>query len=145
MMFSLIGSLIGLVTSVGPGMFNKWMDQKQDAKDKAHELALMAQQSADKRDIAIIDQAGAANVAIQETVQTTLRQSAQWVVNYSGTVRPTITYSFFAGWLLLIILLAFDFITQDQFALVWSGETAGIFSVIISHWFGNKLVSKWTR
>jgi len=144
-MFSLIGSVIGLFTSVGPGIFKQIMDAKAQKRDQAHELAIMSQQSADKRDIAITDQAGAANVAIQETVQTTLRQSAQWVVNYSGTVRPTITYSFFAGWLLLIILLAFGFITQGQFALVWSGETAGIFSVIISHWFGNKLVSKWTR
>ena len=53
-MLSIVGSVLGLVTSVGPGMFNKWMDSKQDARDKEHELEMQSRLAADKRNEAII-------------------------------------------------------------------------------------------
>lgn len=144
-MFSLIGSVIGLFTSVGPGIFKSIMDAKQDGRDKAHELAMTAQTARDKRDEAIITGTGAGNVEIQKTVQVGLQLSSKWVVNLSGTVRPVVTYCFFFEFVLLTIALFAGWITDAQFNVVWSPETSGIFAVIISHWFGNKLVSKWVR
>jgi hypothetical protein len=144
-MFTLLGSLLGFITSIGPGIFNKIMDMKQDAADKAHELTLNAQISADKRDEAVIRGAGNQNVAIQKTVQTTLANASPWVVDLSGTVRPFITYAFFFEFFLLSLAVAFGALTEDQFKAIWSAEMSGIFATIMSHWFGNKLVSKWTK
>jgi len=121
------------------------MDAKQDARDKAHEMAMTAQTARDKRDEAIITGTGAGNVEIQKTVQVGLQLSSKWVINLAGTVRPVITYCFFFEFVLLTLAVFNGWITIEQFDAVWSNEVQGIFAVIISHWFGNKLVSKWIR
>lgn len=95
-MLSIVGSVLGLVTSVGPNMFNKWMDQKQDARDKEHELAMQAQLAADKRDEAIISGIAEQNIAVQTTAQVEMQNASKWTVNYSASVRPTITYLVFS-------------------------------------------------
>ena len=46
-MISLLGSLLGFVTATGPSIFKQFMDAKQDARDKEHELKIMAKQSQD--------------------------------------------------------------------------------------------------
>jgi len=56
-----------------------------------------------------------------------------------------ITYFFFFEFVLLTILSAFDMISVELFKLLWSTEISGIFSVIVSFWFGQRLVSKWTK
>ena len=35
-MLSLVGSVLGFVTSTGPGLFKMFMDAKQDQRDKEH-------------------------------------------------------------------------------------------------------------
>ena len=99
-MISLLGSLLGFVTATGPSIFKQFMDAKQDARDKEHELKIMAQQSQDRRDSALIERVGEA---------------------------------------------AFDLISLELFQLLWSNEVVSIFSVIISFWFGQRLVSKWAK
>ena len=144
-MFSLLGSLLGFVTSIGPGIFNKIMDAKQDTRDKAHELTMHAQVSADKRDTAIVDGINSGNIAVQDSVQTTMQHASQKMVDLSASVRPVITYAFFFEFVFLTILVAVGWISETQYNTIWSAEMAGIFATIISHWFGNKLVSKWTK
>lgn len=144
-MFTLLGSLLGFVTSIGPGIFNKIMEAKQDTRDKAHELTMHAQVSADKRDTALINGTNDNNIAIQTSVQATMQNASQKMVDLSASVRPIITYAFFFEFVFLTILVAVDWISETQYKAIWSPEMSGIFSVIISHWFGNKLVSKWTK
>ena len=144
-MLSLVGSVLGFVTSTGPGLFKMFMDAKQDQRDKEHELKLMAQQSQDRRDEAVIVSVGEANVAIHKNVDEQTKRASQWVVNLSATVRPLITYFFFLEFVLLTFLSAFDMISQEIFRRLWSDEIVGIFSVIISFWFGQRLVSKWSK
>lgn len=145
-MLSIVGSVLGLVTSVGPGMFNKWMDSKQDARDKAHELTMQAQLAADKRDEAIITSIGEQNVAVQQTAQTEMENASQWTVNYSASVRPTITYLVFILFLLIHLAVFMDWITAEQYTVLMAGGALdGIFSTVIMFWFGQRLTSKWTK
>jgi len=144
-MITLLGSLLGFVTSTGPSIFKTFMDQKQDARDKEHELKIMAQQSQDRLDEAIVQSTGELNVQVQKSSQADSKRSSQWVVNLSATVRPLITYFFFFEFVLLTVLSAFDMISVELFKLLWSTEISGIFSVIVSFWFGQRLVSKWTK
>ena len=121
------------------------MDAKQDQRDKEHELKLMAQQAQDKRDEALIASVGEVNIAVHKNVDEQTKRASQWVVNLSATVRPLITYFFFLEFVLLTFLSAFDMISQEIFRSLWSDEIVGIFSVIISFWFGQRLVSKWSK
>ena len=144
-MISLLGSLLGFVTSTGPSIFKQYMDAKQDARDKEHELKIMAQQSQDRRDEAIITSVGEANVAVDKNADEQTKRASTWVVNLSATVRPVITYFFFLEFVLLTFLSAFDMISVELFKYLWSDEIVSIFSVIISFWFGQRLVSKWSK
>ena len=144
-MISLLGSLLGFVTSTGSGIYKTYMDSKQDVRDKEHELKIMAQQSQDRRDEAVITSVGEANIAVHKSSDEQTRRASVWVVNLSATVRPVITYFFFLEFVLLTFLSAFDLITPEIFKYLWSDEIISIFSVIISFWFGQRLVSKWSK
>ncbi len=144
-MLSLIGSVLGLVSSVGPGMFKQWMDAKQDQRDKAHELAMTAQIAADRRDQAIIESTGNQNVAVQMTAQTTINKSSQWVVDLCGTVRPVITYAFFLMFMFGHIAVWAGWMAPQDYNILFSEEARGIFSTVIMFWFGQRLSSKWLR
>ena len=143
-MISLLGSLLGFVTSTGPSIFKTFMDAKQDARDKEHELKIMAQQSQDRRDEALIESVGEANIAVHRSSDEQTKRASTWVVNLSATVRPLITYFFFLEFVLLTFLSAFGLISLELFQLLWSSEVVSIFSVIMSFWFGHRLVSKVT-
>ena len=130
-MLSIVGSVLGLVTSVGPGMFKQFMDSKQDARDKEHELAMQAQMAADKRDEAIISE---------------MQNASKWTVNYAASVRPTITYLVFFLFLLVHVAVFMQWITPDQYGLIVAGGALdATFSTIIMFWFGQRLTSKWTK
>jgi hypothetical protein len=125
-MLSIIGSIIGLVGSTGPELLKRYMDLKQDKADKAHELAIMAQQAEDQRDMQLIESVGNANVQIQKSDQ-------------------MITYFFFLEFVLLTFLLAMGSITIEFYTTIWSAETETAFSTILAFWFGQRLVSKWSK
>jgi len=145
-MLSIIGSVLGLVTSVGPGMFNKWMDGKQDTRDKAHELQMQAQVSADKRDEAIISGTADQNIAVQTTAQVEMKNASKWTVNYAASVRPTITYLVFALFCSVHFATFAEWITPDQYQILMAGGALDvIMSTVIMFWFGQRLTSKWTR
>ena len=144
-MLSLLGSVLGFGTSVLPNMFNKWMDSKQDARDKAHELEMQKQMSRDKRDMAIINSMGEANVEVQRTAQTTVNNSSKWVVNLSGSVRPIITYAFFFEFILLQVAVFAGWIVPTDYDILWTPEVEAIFATIIAFWFGQRLSSKWSK
>jgi len=144
-MLTLLGSLLGFVTSTGPGIFKTIMDAKQHARDQEHELKLMSQQSQDRRDEAVITSAGAANVAVQASAQEHTKRASQWVIDLSATVRPLITYFFFFEFVLLTLLNAFSFIDDTTYSMIWSPNTEAIFATILAFWFGQRLTSKWVR
>ena len=145
-MLSIVGSVLGLVTSVGPGMFNKWMDSKQDARDKEHELEMQSRLAADKRDEAIISGISEQNIAVQTTAQVEMKNASQWTVNYSASVRPTITYLVFCLFLLIHLAVFMEWITAEQYTILMAGGALdGIFSTVIMFWFGQRLTSKWSK
>lgn len=144
-MLTLLGSALGFLTSTGPGIFNKIMDSRQDAKDKAHELAMMAQAGSDRREEALLDGIGQANVEVQKTSQAEINNASTWVVNICALIRPIICIFFLLEYLILTLLAAFGVISEGQFSEIFSPEISAIFGSIISFYFGNRLVSKWTK
>ena len=144
-MLTLLGSLLGFVTSTGPSIFKTFMEAKQDARDKEHELQIMAQQSQDRRDEAVITSAGQANVSVQRSAQEHTKRASQWVIDLSATVRPLITYFFFLEFVLLTLLSAFGVIESTMYKSIWTPNIEAIFATIVAFWFGQRLVSKWVK
>jgi hypothetical protein len=166
-MLSLISTLGGLLISGLP----KLLEFFQNKADQKHELALARMQS--ERELALAAQGFAAQqkieeirtdqVMMQSEAQMTeaalrhdekvLEKASQWVANYVGTVRPTVTYIFVLELVLINAFMAVylwnhaemiksidDIIKYSD--LIFSSDEMAMLGGIIGFWFGSRQWSK---
>jgi hypothetical protein len=162
-MLSLISTLGGLLISGLPNVLGFF----QDKSDKAHELELARIQT--EREIQMMERGFAAQAKVEEirTDQVEMQTAAQmqnaaldhdkkvmerastWVVNYVGTVRPTVTYLFVAeliainAWLAWNIFKIPNLITNINDLsvigeLIFSSDEMAMLGGIIGFWFGSR-------
>lgn len=162
-MLSLISTLGGLLISGLP----KLLEFFQNKADQAHELRLAAMQN--ERELALAAQGFAAQAHIEEIrteqvamqTQADMVQGAQdhdkaiiengskWIVNYIGTVRPTITYIFVLELVCINIFLCFylwsnpGLITSMDDVLryadvIFTADEMAMLGGIIGFWFGSR-------
>ena len=162
-MLSLISTLGGLLISGLP----KLLEYFQNKADQAHELKLAAVQT--ERELALaaagfaaqarVEEIRTEQVAMQTDAQMTeaalahdakvLEKAASWVVNYIGTVRPTVTYIFVAELVAINAFMAIylwqrpDLITSiDDIIrysdLIFSSDEMAMLGAIIGFWFGSR-------
>jgi len=167
MMLSLISTLGGLLISGLP----KLLEFFQNKADQRHELELARLQS--ERELALAAQGFAAQqrieeirtdqVAMQTEAQMTeaalkhdekvLEKASQWVANYVGTVRPTVTYIFVLELVLIngfmavylwnhphLITSIDDIIKYSD--LIFSSDEMAMLGGIVGFWFGSRQWSK---
>jgi len=162
-MLSLISTLGGLLISGLPSVLGFF----QDKSDKAHELELARMQT--ERELQMLAAGYAAQAKVEEirTDQIEMQSAAQmqnaaldhdkkvmerastWVVNYVGTVRPTVTYIFVAelvainAWLAWNIFKIPNLITSVNDLsvigeLIFSSDEMAMLGGIIGFWFGSR-------
>jgi hypothetical protein len=162
-MLSLISTLGGLLISGLPSVLGFF----QDKSDKAHELELARMQT--EREIQMMERGFAAQQKVEEirTDQIEMQTAAQmqnaaldhdkkvmerastWVVNYVGTVRPTVTYLFVLelvainAWLSWNLFKMPGLITSvNDLAvigeLIFSSDEMAMLGGIIGFWFGSR-------
>ena len=146
MSLTIIGAILGLATSTLPRIVGLF----EARQNNAHELKVMeanriaAKDEAEWRmQEAEIAAAGAHNEAVYATVQ----QTGTWTDSFRATVRPVITYAFFA---LFCTVKASHTIVAYQsgeaaihaIASVWDEETAALFSTIMAFWFGSRIMRR---
>jgi adenosylmethionine-8-amino-7-oxononanoate aminotransferase len=162
-MLSLFSTLGGLLISGLP----KLLEYFQDKQDKKHELALARMQGeiqaqmlkegylAQQR----IEEIRTDQVAMQTEAQMTeaalkhdekvLDRASQWVANYVGTVRPTVTYIFVLELVLINIALTYYMFTHPQLIasvddlikysdIIFSSDEMAMLGGIIGFWFGSR-------
>ena len=152
-MFALLGSLVGFISSLAPDIFGLLRDKK----DKAHELQILDRQMeltklghATRMEEIHIASNGKEYEHIYKFAE---RSGIAWVDGFASSVRPFITYSFFAlyAW---VKFSAFTVI-RDQLrannldvpvddvlfsiARLWNEQDEIIFAAIISFWFGTRM------
>ena len=133
-MLTLLSTLLGFGTSFVP----KVLDFFQDRKDKAHELEVMAMQM--EREVQRDSQ-----LLVHDTE--TGKGASQWIINLRSSVRPVITYLFFAIFFFVEGVAAYVVLSQGgdvqaiMYAL-WSEETRSIFAAIVAFWFGSRAIKK---
>ena len=166
-MLSLISTLGGLLISGLP----RFLDFFQDKSDKKHELALAQMQT--ERELALAREGFLAQQRIEEirTDQVAMQTEAQmqnaalahdekimekaspWIVNYVGTVRPTVTYIFvlelvainmFLAWNIFVmpgVITSMDDVVKMA-DVVFSEDEMAMLGGIIGFWFGSRGWSK---
>lgn len=140
-MLSLLGSLLGFGTSFLP----KIMEYFQDRQDKAHELKLIAAQTEAQAKLEGVRlQATQVEADIRES-ENLLKHSAklqgkasQWVVNLAASVRPVLSYLFFAEFFVLTLCVNMGWIDLVQYQAIWNNEMQAIFAAVVSFWFGSR-------
>jgi hypothetical protein len=162
-MLSLISTLGGLLISGLPSALGFF----QDKSDKKHELELAKLQT--ERELQMMERGFIAQAKVEEirTDQVEMQTAAQmqnaaldhdkkvmerastWVVNYVGTVRPTVTYLFVAEliainfWLCYQLFKIPNLITGvDDLSiigeLIFSSDEMAMLGGIIGFWFGSR-------
>jgi hypothetical protein len=160
-------SLFSTLGGILLGGLPKLLDYFQTKQDHKHELALVRAQS--ERELALAAQGFAAQAKVEEirsdqiAMQTeaamtqaaldhdkkVLDKASQWVANYIGTVRPTITYLFVLELIAINGFLAFylwshpnlitsidDIIKYSD--LIFSSDEMSMLGGIIGFWFGSR-------
>ena len=162
-MLSLISTLGGLLISGLPRV----LDFFQDKNDKKQELDLARLQT--ERELALaergflaqqkIEEIRTDQIAMQSEAQMTvaaldhdkkvLDKASKWVVNYVGTVRPTVTYLFVLELIAINAWLAWNIFTMPGLIasvgdlekvseLIFSSDEMAMLGGIIGFWFGSR-------
>ena len=166
-MLSLISTLGGLLISGLP----KLLEFFQNKADQKHELALARMQN--ERELALAAQGFAAQQKIEEIrtdqvmMQTeaqmtaaalkhdeqVLEKASQWVANYVGTVRPTVTYIFVLELVLINAFMAIYLWNHPELIksiddivkysdLIFSSDEMAMLGGILGFWFGSRTWNK---
>jgi hypothetical protein len=162
-MLSLISTLGGLLISGLPNVLGFF----QDKSDKAHELKLAQMQT--ERELQMMERGFIAQQKVEEirTDQVEMQTAAQmqnaaldhdkkvmerastWVVNYVGTVRPTVTYLFVAELIVINFWLCYQLFKIPGLIngvddlnviseMIFSSDEMAMLGGIIGFWFGSR-------
>lgn len=162
-MLSLFSTLGGLLISGLP----KLLEYFQNKSDQAHELALARVQTERELQLAAAGFAAQARVeeirtdqiAIETEAAMTeaalkhdekiLERASSWVVNYIGTVRPTVTYIFIIELCAINAWIAHYVHTHPELILsiedlvrladiIFSSDEMAMLGAIVGFWFGSR-------
>tara|TARA_R110000744_G_scaffold46911_5_gene103552 strand:- start:20180 stop:20638 length:459 start_codon:yes stop_codon:yes gene_type:complete len=145
-MLSLLGSLLGFGTSFLP----KVMDYFQDKQDKAHEIKLMVEQSKIQLQIGKMQlQQMTVEGDVKEIEAThkeqasTILKGSRWLANLSGSIRPVLTYAFtveylVVTWSIAYLMIGESGVTIETLQEILDDEFMGLYSAMVSFWFGNR-------
>ena len=150
----MVSTIISTALGFGTSFIPKLLDTVQDSKDKKHELEVMKLQiereeklQSQKAEAMLLQAEIQRETALLDHDAKSAEHAATWVNNLRSSVRPIITYLFFAlfffveGVAVYVILRVGGDVTTIANTL-WSEETQSIFAAIIAFWFGSRAVKK---
>ena len=145
-MIALIGSVLGFGTSFLPQILG-FFQEKQAHKNKLEEMKLRGELQAAgvNLELQVLDKK--AEIAETKALYEYANPSGGFAAGLSASVRPVITYLFFAIFMaskavILLKVMEQGGDWQEAVPLMFDEETQGLFAAIMSFWFGNRAVSK---
>ncbi len=147
-MLTLIGSLLGFVSSLFPDLLRLFRERQ----DRQHELAILDRQmemmrSGHQQRLDEI-QVQADIAESQALYKSAAPTGVKWVDALAGTVRPVITYAFFAlfaavkGSALYVLISVEGMLLAQALPQIWDPETQALFAAVMSFWFGQRALAK---
>jgi len=148
-MLTLLGSLLGFVSSAFPDLLKLW----QDHQDRQHELAILDRQMEQMR---LGHTQRLEEIAVEADIaesQALYKHDSQpsgvgWIDGLRASVRPVITYAFFLLFTTvkasaLYVLVSEEGLTVIQaLPQIWDPETQALFAAVMSFWFGQRALAK---
>lgn len=148
-MLTLLGSLLGFISSALPDLFKLW----QNKQDRKHELAILDWQMEQMR---LGHSQRLEEIAIDADVRESLARlkhdsqpsGVRWVDGLRASVRPAITYAFFLLFTTVKTCALYALVVDQGVAVVtalpqiWDAETQALFAAIIAYWFGQRSLAK---
>ena len=147
-MLTLLGSLLGFATSAFPDL----LALLRDRQDRMHELAILDRQM---EQMTLGHQQRLEEIEVQADIaesQALYRHDrpvgVAWVDALRASVRPVITYAFFAlfaavkGSALYLLIAVEGMLLAEALPRIWDPETQALFAAVISFWFGNRALQK---
>lgn len=150
-MLTLIGSLLGFVSSLFPDLLKIFRERQ----DRQHELAILDRQmemmrSGHQQRLEEI-QVQADIAESQALYKSAVPTGVKWVDALAGTVRPVITYAFFAlfaavkGSALYVLIAVEGMLLAQALPQIWDPETQALFAAVMSFWFGARSLAKFRQ
>jgi hypothetical protein len=147
-MLTLLGSLLGFISSTFPDLLNIWKDRA----DRSHELAILDRQMEAQKlnhSYRLEEIHVQADISESKALYSHASQPSgvPWVEALRATVRPMITYTFFVLFATVKIAALFQllnsgFTVADSLIIIWDGETQALFAAVMSFWFGQRALTK---
>ena len=146
-MITLLGSILGFISSLFPELLNIFKDRR----DKKHELEILhIQIEREKQGIQGKLEEVQIKAITQETkaLLGTYKTGIEWVDALNGTVRPVLAYAFFALYATVKLLAWYKFSQTSSapafmlYESLWTEEDSCIFAGIISFYFGSRAMQK---
>ncbi|MEW8420137.1 MAG: hypothetical protein AB2669_08300 [Candidatus Thiodiazotropha endolucinida] len=147
-MLTLLGSLLGFLSSAFPDVLKLWRDRA----DRKHELAILdrqmeAQRQGHSQRLAEIEVQ--ADIIESKALYAHASQPSGvlWVEALRASVRPVITYAFFILFATVKIAALLQLLEQevgftDGLIAIWDAETQALFAAVMSFWFGQRALQK---
>ena len=140
-MLSLVGSILGFGTSFLPkvlGYFEEKRDQKHELQMMDKQLEQQLQIGKQKMQVMNIDADFRETETLHKEHASITSKSSQWCVNLSASVRPIITYCLFIEFAILTLSVNMDWITAQQYTMIWNDEFQAVWAAVVSFWFGQR-------
>lgn len=145
-MLTLLGSLIGFLSSAFPAFLSLWKEKE----NKKYELSVLdkkieLQKLGHTQSLEVMDkksQASATEALYQYDNKTS---TVKWVDGLRSSVRPVITYSFFLIFTAvkiatLILVVREGASIADGITYLWDEDTKALFACVITFWFGQRAI-----
>lgn len=148
-MLTLLGSLLGFLSSAFPDFLKLWRDHS----DRKHELAILDRQMEAQRQghtQRLEEIQVQADIAESKALYSHASQPSgvRWVEALRASVRPILTYAFFALFATVKISALLNLLDSgapitDSLIAIWDIETQALFAAVMSFWFGQRALSKF--
>lgn len=143
-----IESIIGPLLGLGSSLVAEVVAYFKKSQENDHELKLFERQAnlvAIEHRYKLEEESVTANIEETRTVYGYLTApTGTWVDAFASSVRPTITYTYFAAYLLIkmgVFWLAWvdhGIAASNALLQLWTPEDMIVFSTILAFWFGNR-------
>ena len=148
-MLTLLGSLLGFISSAFPDLLKLW----QDHQDRKHELAIMDRQMEQMRpghSQRLEEIAVEADIAESKSIyrHDSRPSGIKWVDGLRASVRPVITYAFFLLFTTVKTAALYVLVSEQGLSVIqalpqiWDPETQALFAAVMSFWFGQRALAK---
>lgn len=146
-MIALLGSLLGFGTSFLPQVLD-FFKQRQEHKNKLELLELQGELAARGASLQLNILDKKAEVEETKAIYNYANPSGGFSAGLAASVRPIITYLFFALFMATKVVIMIKVIEQggdwkEGVDLMFDAETQGLFAAVISFWFGQRSVAKF--